>query len=183
MWTSLDTVDLCLPIRAANLGQELPGDQPIGDDEAVLAYRIDGALPALSGESRRGELVVHQPLRTAVADGLSRRRAPEQISHRLREDYPDDESMRVSHETIYQALHFQARGGLKHEVAQALRTGSTRRKPRRAPGQRTHRFVDEMVMISDRPAEVADRAVPGNWESQCCCEAAVLVVPGGASMV
>jgi IS30 family transposase len=90
--------------------------------------------------------------------------SPEQISHRLVKDFPDDESMRVSHETIYQALYFQARGGLKREVAQALRSGRTRRKPHRDPGQRTHRFVDPMIMISDRPAEIADRAVPGHWE-------------------
>ena len=63
--------------------------------------------------------------------GLSRRLSPEQISHRLVKDFPDDESMRVSHETIYQALYFQARGGLKREVAQALRSGRTRRKPHR----------------------------------------------------
>jgi IS30 family transposase len=72
--------------------------------------------------------------------------------------------MRVSHETIYQALYVQARGGLKREVVQALRTGRTRRVPRRRSDQRTHRFVDEMIMISDRPAAVEDRAVPGHWE-------------------
>jgi len=72
--------------------------------------------------------------------------------------------MRVSHETIYQALYFQARGGLKREVAQALRSGRTHRKPHRAPDQRTHRFIDPMIMISDRPADVEDRAVPGHWE-------------------
>ena len=96
--------------------------------------------------------------------GYRRRCSPEQISHRLVKDFPDDESMRVSHETIYQALYFQARGGLKREVAQALRSGRTRRKPHRVPDQRTHRFVDPMIMISDRPAEVEDRAVPGHWE-------------------
>jgi len=108
--------------------------------------------------------VTHAALRTAVEEGLERKLSPEQISNRLVLDYPDDESMRVSHETIYQALYFQARGGLKREVQTALRTGRTRRKPQRRPDQRTHRFVDEMVMISDRPAEIEDRAVPGHWE-------------------
>jgi len=90
--------------------------------------------------------------------------SPEQISHRLVKDFPDDQGMRVSHETIYQALYFQARGGLKREVAQALRSGRTRRKPHRSPDQRTHRFIDPMIMISERPAEIEDRAVPGHWE-------------------
>jgi len=70
----------------------------------------------------------------------------------------------VSHETIYQALYFQARGGLKREVQSALRSGRTRRKPQRRPDQRTPRFTTPMLMISDRPAEVEDRAVPGHWE-------------------
>ena len=96
-------------------------------------------------------------------DGLSRKLSPEQISNRLKVDHPDDESMRVSHETIYQALYFQARGGLKREVQTALRTGRTIRKPQ-AHGVRRPRFVDEMIMISDRPAAVEDRAVPGHWE-------------------
>nr|WP_167490817.1 IS30 family transposase [Nocardia terpenica] len=127
--------------------------------------------------------MVNHALRDAVTEGLSKRYSPEQISHRLRRDFPDDESMRVSHETIYQALYFQARGGLKREVVQALRSGRTRRKPQHQPGQRTHRFADEMVMISDRPAEVENRAVPGHWESQWCCQAAILAALGGASVV
>ncbi|GAA3887666.1 hypothetical protein GCM10022207_63780 [Streptomyces lannensis] len=76
-------------------------------------------------------------------------------------EFPDDESMRVSPETIYQAIYVQARGGLHREIAVALRSGRTHRKPRRSPEQRTRRFVHEMVMISERPAEVEDRAVPG----------------------
>jgi IS30 family transposase len=129
----------------------------------VRAHRIDGLyLPYQA--NRAAKLVTNQDLRAAVAEGLSRQRSPEQICNRLRRDYPDDESMRVSHETIYQALYCQARGGLKREVAQALRTGRTRRKPHRKPDQRTHRFIDPMIMISDRPAEVEDRAVPGHWE-------------------
>ena len=69
----------------------------------------------------------------------------------------------MSTETIYQAIYVQARGGLKRELAAALRSGRTRRKPHRAPEQRTSRFADPMVMISERPADVADRAVPGHW--------------------
>ncbi len=110
------------------------------------------------------KLVTNQRLRTEVELGLERKLSPEQIAHRLVVDYPGDGSMRVSHETIYQALYCQARGGLKREVQAALRTGRTRRKPHRTPDQRTHRFTDPMVMISDRPAEVEDRAVPGHWE-------------------
>ncbi|MEV6432976.1 IS30 family transposase, partial [Nocardia sp. NPDC051463] len=133
-------------------------------DGLYLPYQADKTAAARRARPKRAKLVVDHALRDAVAQGLAQRYSPEQISYRLRKDFPDDESMWVSHETIYQALYFQARGGLKREVAQALRTGRTRRKPHRAPGQRTHRFVDEMIMISDRPAEVDDRAVPGHWE-------------------
>lgn len=110
------------------------------------------------------KLVDDGPLRAAVQHGLDLQWSPEQIAARLRRDYPDDESMRVAHETIYQAIYLQARGGLKTELQQALRTGRTRRKPRRRQDQRTKRFIEPMVMIADRPAEAADRAVPGHWE-------------------
>jgi IS30 family transposase len=129
-----------------------------------LPYQADRVAKADRARPKKSKLVTNQKLRDAVEDGLSRRLSPEQISHRLVNDFPDDESMPVSHETIYQALYFQARGGLKRELAQALRTGRTRRKPHRALDQRTQRFVDPMIMISDRPAEIADRAVPGHWE-------------------
>jgi IS30 family transposase len=129
-----------------------------------LPYQADRAAAAARARPKQSKLVTDQDLRQAVQDGLSRRLSPEQISHRLVKDFPGNESMRVSHETIYQALYFQARGGLKREVAQALRSGRTLRKPHRSPDQRTHRFVDPMIMISDRPAEIADRAVPGHWE-------------------
>ena len=103
------------------------------------------------------------PLREYVVAALARKLSPEQISNRLKVEYPDDESMRVSHETIYQALYIQARGGLKREVQAALRTGRAVRKPQ-TRGVRRPRFIDEMVMISDRPPEVEDRAVAGHWE-------------------
>ncbi|MGY4103959.1 IS30 family transposase [Nocardia sp. R16R-3T] len=133
-------------------------------DGVYLPYQADRAAASDRKRPKQSKLVLNHALREVVGEGLSKRYSPEQISHRLRRDFPDDESMRVSHETIYQALYFQARGGLKREVARALRTGRTRRKPHRAPDQRTHRFVDEMIMISDRPAQVEDRAVPGDWE-------------------
>jgi IS30 family transposase len=93
--------------------------------------------------------------------------SPEQISNRLKIDFPDDESMRISPETIYQALYVQARGGLKRELATHLRTQRQRRVPRArtrsAADERRGKLVDT-IPISQRPAEVADRAVPGNWE-------------------
>jgi IS30 family transposase len=90
--------------------------------------------------------------------------SPEQISNRLEIDFPDDESMRISHEAIYQALYVQSRGALKRELVACLRTGRALRVPRSRARQRPGGHVTPEVMISERPAEVADRAVPGHWE-------------------
>ena len=90
--------------------------------------------------------------------------SPEQISARLRIDFPDDPSMRISHEAIYQSLFVQGRGALARELTACLRTGRALRVPRARVGQRGKGFITEEVMISQRPAEAADRAVPGHWE-------------------
>jgi IS30 family transposase len=90
--------------------------------------------------------------------------SPEQISNRLRVDFPDDESMRISHEAIYQALYIQGRGALKRELVACLRTGRALRVPRARTRGRGKRFVTPEIMISERPAEAEDRAVPGHWE-------------------
>jgi IS30 family transposase len=90
--------------------------------------------------------------------------SPEQISHRLGVDFPNDASMRISHEAIYQALYIQGRGALRRELVACLRTGRALRVPRARTQGRGKKFVTEEVMISERPAEVEDRAVPGHWE-------------------
>jgi IS30 family transposase len=90
--------------------------------------------------------------------------SPEQVSHRLTLDFPDDESMRVSHETIYQSLFVQGRGALKRELTVCLRTGRALREPRPRTRRSGRSFVTDEVRISQRPAEAEDRAVPGHWE-------------------
>lgn len=90
--------------------------------------------------------------------------SPEQISRRLPIDFPHDVSMRVSHEAIYQALYVQGRGALRRELSACLRTGRTLRVPHARTQQRGKKFVTPEVMISERPAEADDRAVPGHWE-------------------
>ncbi|MEI4273499.1 IS30 family transposase [Klenkia sp. LSe6-5] len=137
---------------------------PDNPDAPYLPYAAQRATAARRARPKTAGLAVPGPLRDYVHDKLALGWSPEQISRRIREDHPGDQDMRVSTETIYQALYCQARGGLKREVATALRTGRTRRKPHRDPAARRPRFTDPMVMISDRPAEVDDRAVPGHWE-------------------
>jgi IS30 family transposase len=90
--------------------------------------------------------------------------SPEQIAKRLPLEFPDDESMRISHEAIYQALYVQGRGALKRELVACLRTGRALRVPRARSRQKAWAHVTPEVMISERPAEVEDRAVPGHWE-------------------
>lgn len=127
---------------------------PYGAHRVASERRARPKVPKLTAETR---------LRRWVAQKLALRWSPEQISKRLVEDFPQDQEMRVSHETIYQALYFQARGGLKREVQAALRTGRARRRTQGE--QRRPRILgDEMIMISQRPAQIEDRAVPGHWE-------------------
>ncbi|MGH2930827.1 MAG: IS30 family transposase, partial [Solirubrobacteraceae bacterium] len=90
--------------------------------------------------------------------------SPEQIANRLKLDFPDDESMRISHEAIYQALYVQGRGALKRELVTCLRTGRALRVPRARTRRKVWAHVTPEVLISERPAEAADRAVPGHWE-------------------
>jgi transposase, IS30 family len=112
---------------------------------------------------RSAKLVTNLRLRREVQTRLERRESPEQIAGRLVLEFPDDLEMRVSPETIYQSLYVQARGGLKRELTGYLRTGRSMRKPRRREAERRGR-IPNMVMISERPPEIEDRSVPGDWE-------------------
>jgi IS30 family transposase len=109
------------------------------------------------------KLATNLVLRGMVEKDLEKRYSPEQIAGRLRMEFPDDPEMWVSTETIYQSLYVQSRGALRRELTKCLRTGRALRHPGRQPGQRKNRIPD-MVNISERPAEAADRAVPGHWE-------------------
>jgi IS30 family transposase len=159
---SLNAIGRALGRPASTIKREI--DNHASKDGVYRPYAAHRAWVASRPRPKDRKLLQVGPLRDFVLDGLRKKWSPQQICNALVREYPHDQEMRVSAETIYQALYVQARGALKREVTAALRTGRTRRKPHRRPDQRTPRFVDEMVMISERPAEVEDRAVPGHWE-------------------
>jgi IS30 family transposase len=164
----------------STIGRELER----GWDEAGKRYRATLAQAKVDQAAHRprpGRLEANPRLRGEVVRGLATRHSPEQIAGRLRRDHPDDPEMWVSHETIYQALYVQPRGELAREVRQAikggeaLRTGRTARRhqgrqPRQGP-------ISNMVSISERPAEAADRAIPGHWEGD------LIIGAGGKSAI
>ena len=108
----------------------------------------------------------HPALRELVEAWLALKWSPAAIAARLSREHADDEAMQASHETIYRALYVQGRGSLRRELARELRTGRAIRRPRRRVDGRAHpdRRIPDKIMISERPAEAADRAVPGHWE-------------------
>jgi transposase, IS30 family len=110
---------------------------------------------------RPAKLARNPPLRRAVERFLAARWSPQQIAWQLRHDHPDDQEMWVSHETIYQSLFVQGRGALRAELTRCLRTGRARRRP---AGRVRPSELRDMVLLSERPADIDDRAVPGHWE-------------------
>ncbi len=133
-----------------------------GGRRRYRAWRAEAAASRRARRPKAAKLVRSPRLRREVERLLDERWSPQQIAHRLRLDHPDDQEMRVSHETIYQSLFVQARGALRKELTDCLRSGRARRRPhRRSAGVGE---LTDMVLISERPAEVADRAVPGHWE-------------------
>ncbi|WP_343317366.1 IS30 family transposase [Arthrobacter sp. TMP15] len=130
------------------------------------AYRATSAhMLAYERASRPKPAKLHTniALRTVVEADLAKKYSPEQIAGRLRVQFPNEEEMRVSPETIYQSLYVQSRGALNRDLVACLRTGRAVRRPSRKTGQRKNR-IPGMINISHRPPEVEDRAVPGHWE-------------------
>lgn len=131
------------------------GDYEPYRDQQKSADRLKRPKPRKAGEGTA--------LWGQILAGLERHWSPEQIAGRLRMDFPDNGDMHASVETIYQAIYLQAKGELRQELKRALRQGRAKRKPR-GDGGRRPRFREPMVMISERPPEIEDRAIPGHWE-------------------
>jgi transposase, IS30 family len=136
-------------------------------NEGRTNYRATDADRATRQRERRpkaAKLVLCPRLARVVEARLAVRWSPQQIAAWLPVEYPNDPEMRVSHETIYMSLFVQGRGALRKELTTCLRSGRAIRRPRAARQKPLAGIIQDMVMISERPAEVADRAVPGHWE-------------------
>jgi IS30 family transposase len=146
-----------------------PKVSKLAANDALREYvqdRLSGAIARPDGEPVPGPEVRFIGRRHGRRQDRRWARAwsPEQIANRLPLDFPDDDSMRISHEAIYQALYVQGRGALRRELVACLRTGRALRVPRARTRGRSKGFVRPEIMISERPAEAGDRAVPGHWE-------------------
>jgi IS30 family transposase len=153
----------------AELAARRPKPAKLAVNAALRSYvqdRLAGVVVALGGAGVPGPVVPWKGRRHGRRQNRRWAKAwsPEQIAHRLRLDFPDDETMRISHEAIYQALYVQGRGALRRELTACLRTGRALRVPRARSRGRGKSFVGPKILISERPAEAADRAVPGHWE-------------------
>ena len=143
-------------------------------------YRAVSADRAALERGRRpkpAKLLQNSRLRHEVARGLLARWSPQQIAAQLVREYPDDLDMRVSHETIYKTLFVQARGALRKELTSFLRTGRTQRRPHMRTLKSGKGRLQNMIMISERPPEAEDRAVPGHWEGD------LIIGKGGRSAI
>jgi IS30 family transposase len=127
----------------------------------------EASLSALRPKPCR--LALNGALRKAVASKLALEWSPEQVSGWLKIRYPDDESMQISHETIYKSLFIQARGVLKKELIKHLRTGRRFRYARKSASEDRRGKIPDAISIRERPAEIEDRAIPGHWEGDLLC--------------
>jgi IS30 family transposase len=144
-------------------------DPDSGQYRPFTAQRLAVGQRARPG---RGKLLQDPVLAQFVQDRLGKRWSPEQISHALRREFPDEPERHVVPETIYQAIYRPELGGLRRDLPRVLRTGRRRRKPHRSSDARRTGSLVDMTMIDQRPAEAADRAVPGHWEGDLITGAA-----------
>jgi transposase, IS30 family len=160
----LERCDTCTAI-AARIGRAVSTvSREVQANGGRDAYRAHLAHQAAFEQARRPKTpkLACPRLAGQVAEWLEQWWSPEQIAERLRIEFPDDPMMRVSHETIYMSLFVEGRGQLRRELSRCLRTGRAQRRPRSRI--ETRGKIPGMVMITERPAEVEDRAVPGHWE-------------------
>ena len=148
-----------------------------GSRGGYRAWRADEQAMLRARRPKPAKLALNTRLCHEVERGLRLRWSPQQIASRLVSDYPDDLEMRVSHETIYRTLFVQARGALRKELTTCLRTGRTQRRPQMRTEQSGAGRLQNMILISERPPEVEDRAVPGHWEGD------LIIGKGGRSAI
>ena len=182
---SMRAISIQLGRAPSTISRELARNGPA---PAPAAARSSRARYAPYAAHKRAGLRARRPkpfrlddprLALAVQTKLCLKWSPQQISVHLAGEH-GDEAMQVSHETIYHALFVQGRGQLRSELHRHLRTGRAWRRPRGLSGANKSK-IPGMVSISERPAEADDRAVPGHWESQCCCQAAGVSAAGRGS--
>lgn len=140
-----------------------PVGRPVTQPWRYRPSRAQERAKRMASRPRTAKLAKNPVLRELVQAKLMKKLSPEQISRQLRKQFPDNPEMWVSHETIYQSIYVQGRGALRRELAVCLRTGRALRRPHRNSQERRGR-IPNMINISERPAEVEDRAVPGHWE-------------------
>ena len=148
-----------------------------GTRSRYRAWRADSEATRRGQRPKPAKLAVDARLCREVERGLRARWSPQQIAARLICDYPNDLNMRVSHETIYRTLFVQARGALRMELTACLRTGRTQRRPHMRIERSGAGRLQNMILISDRPPEIDDRAVPGHWEGD------LIIGKGGRSAI
>jgi len=148
-----------------------------GSRSRYRAWRADRETIERGRRPKPAKLAIDSRLCREVERGLRADWSPQQIAARLICDYPDDLSMRVSHETIYKTLFIQARGALRKELTACLRTGRAQRRPHMRTEQSGAGRLRNMILISDRPPEIEDRAIPGHWEGD------LIIGKGGRSAI
>jgi len=158
---SLREIATRLGRAASTVSREVASNGP---RDTYRAWRAEATAARRARRPKASKLAEHPRLRREVERRLLQHWSPQQIAARLVCDYPDDLGMRVSHETIYRSLFVQARGALRKELTAYLRTGRTQRCSHKRTEHSGTGRLRNMIMISDRPPEASDRAIPGHWE-------------------